>query len=126
MTSGEAKEYLSEIIKYGRYLDTGSHISLKTAEALYAAVSALSTLEREKEKWIPTQNANDDIPKEGCYWVTLLNGKATWIEQIYWDTYYERWNYAEDSYPFEKENVNRIVAYMEVREPEPYKNGGKE
>ena len=85
---------------------------------------AISALKENKEKWIPTQNANDDIPKEGCYWVTLLDGKVTWIEQIYWDTYYERLNYAEDSYPCDKENVDRIVAYMEVQKPEPYRKGG--
>ena len=123
MTDEQAKEYLSEIVKYGRYLDTGSYISLKTAEALYAAVKALSSLEKEKETWIPTPNAIADIPKEGWYWVTFIDGKAIWVDQICWDTYYERWNYADDDYPCDKETMSRIVAYMEVQTPEPYRKG---
>ena len=122
MTNKEA----AQILRINKPVIKRTSISARRyVEAFDMAISALSVPEREKREWIPTQNANDEIPKEGCYWVTFLDGKAIWVELIRWDTYYERWMCADDSYLFDQEEMKRIVAYMEFQQPEPYKEGGK-
>jgi len=63
MTREAAKEYLSEIVKYGRYPENGCNISLKTAEALYAATKALSVPERKKGEWVEREVKS----REGTY-----------------------------------------------------------